>query len=90
MRKPRYTTQLTLVEHITSGNRDHQVNLTYISERAPFTPLDSDPPHLHTALTNQRALPAMVKQYGNVYLIAAISIIGGGLFGFDISSMSAM
>jgi hypothetical protein len=32
----------------------------------------------------------MVKQYGNMYLIAAISIIGGGLFGFDISSMSAM
>jgi len=31
-----------------------------------------------------------MRQYGNVYLIAAISIIGGGLFGFDISSMSAM
>ena len=29
-------------------------------------------------------------QTGNVYLIAAISIIGGGLFGFDISSMSAI
>jgi len=27
---------------------------------------------------------------GNIYLIAAIAIIGGGLFGFDISSMSAM
>lgn len=27
---------------------------------------------------------------GNLYLIAAISIIGGGLFGFDISSMSAI
>ena len=27
---------------------------------------------------------------GNIYLIAAISIIGGGLFGFDISSMSAI
>ena len=26
----------------------------------------------------------------NIYLIAAISIIGGGLFGFDISSMSAI
>jgi MFS family permease len=32
----------------------------------------------------------MVKQYGNIYLIAAIAVIGGGLFGFDISSMSAM
>ncbi|KAK4546357.1 hypothetical protein LTR36_002034 [Oleoguttula mirabilis] len=31
-----------------------------------------------------------MKQFGNVYLIAAISIIGGGLFGFDISSMSAI
>jgi hypothetical protein len=32
----------------------------------------------------------MVNKVGNVYLIAAIAIIGGGLFGFDISSMSAM
>ena len=31
-----------------------------------------------------------MKKVGNVYFIAAISIIGGGLFGFDISSMSAM
>lgn len=29
-------------------------------------------------------------QVGNVYAIAAVSIIGGGLFGFDISSMSAI
>ncbi|ODH53210.1 hypothetical protein GX48_00746 [Paracoccidioides brasiliensis] len=27
---------------------------------------------------------------GNIYLIAAVSVIGGGLFGFDISSMSAI
>ncbi|KAK2767016.1 hypothetical protein FQN54_006333 [Arachnomyces sp. PD_36] len=27
---------------------------------------------------------------GNIYLIAAISVIGGGLFGFDIASMSAI
>ncbi|KAI9654278.1 MAG: hypothetical protein M1831_005443 [Alyxoria varia] len=27
---------------------------------------------------------------GNLYLIAAISVIGGGLFGFDIASMSAI
>jgi len=27
---------------------------------------------------------------GNMYLIAAVAIIGGGLFGFDISSMSAI
>ncbi|KAK1082998.1 high affinity glucose transporter [Friedmanniomyces endolithicus] len=32
----------------------------------------------------------MVKQFGNIYLIAGIAIIGGGLFGFDISSMSAI
>lgn len=31
-----------------------------------------------------------MKQFGNVYFIAAIAIIGGGLFGFDISSMSAI
>lgn len=27
---------------------------------------------------------------GNVYAIAAVSVIGGALFGFDISSMSAI
>ena len=27
---------------------------------------------------------------GNIYFIAAVAIIGGGLFGFDISSMSAI
>ncbi|KAI4112569.1 MAG: hypothetical protein LQ345_006305 [Seirophora villosa] len=27
---------------------------------------------------------------GNIYAIAAVAIIGGGLFGFDISSMSAI
>ena len=27
---------------------------------------------------------------GNIYFIAAIAIIGGGLFGFDISSQSAI
>ncbi|KAI2625713.1 general substrate transporter [Hypoxylon sp. NC1633] len=31
-----------------------------------------------------------MKTYGNIYLIAATSVIGGGLFGFDISSMSAI
>jgi hypothetical protein len=27
---------------------------------------------------------------GNIYVIAAVSVIGGGLFGFDVASMSAM
>jgi MFS family permease len=27
---------------------------------------------------------------GNIYFITAIAVIGGGLFGFDISSMSAI
>ena len=26
---------------------------------------------------------------GNIYFIAAVAVVGGGLFGFDISSMSA-
>lgn len=29
-------------------------------------------------------------QIGNIYAITAIAVIGGGLFGFDISSMSAI
>lgn len=32
----------------------------------------------------------MGMQIGNIYFIAAIAVIGGGLFGFDISSMSAI
>lgn len=27
---------------------------------------------------------------GNIYIIAAVAVIGGGLFGFDISAMSAI
>jgi hypothetical protein len=27
---------------------------------------------------------------GNIYIITAVAVIGGGLFGFDISSMSAI
>jgi hypothetical protein len=27
---------------------------------------------------------------GNIYVIAAVAVIGGGLFGFDIASMSAI
>ncbi len=29
-------------------------------------------------------------EVGNIYVIAAVAVIGGGLFGFDISSMSAI
>lgn len=32
----------------------------------------------------------MGYQIGNIYFITAIAVIGGGLFGFDISSMSAI
>lgn len=28
--------------------------------------------------------------FGNLYFITAVAVIGGGLFGFDISSMSAI
>ncbi|KAI0472713.1 general substrate transporter [Xylariaceae sp. FL0804] len=31
-----------------------------------------------------------MKKFGNIYLIAATAVIGGALFGFDISSMSAI
>lgn len=32
----------------------------------------------------------MLPKVGNIYLIAATAVVGGGLFGFDISSMSAI
>ncbi|KLJ13670.1 hypothetical protein EMPG_11405 [Blastomyces silverae] len=31
-----------------------------------------------------------MKEFSNIYAIAAVAVIGGGLFGFDISSMSAI
>ncbi|KXJ90783.1 high-affinity glucose transporter [Microdochium bolleyi] len=31
-----------------------------------------------------------MKKFGNIYFLAAIAVIGGALFGFDISSMSAI
>ena len=31
-----------------------------------------------------------MKKIGNIYFIAGIAVIGGALFGFDISSMSAI
>lgn len=31
-----------------------------------------------------------MKKVGNIYVIAATAVIGGALFGFDISSMSAI
>ncbi|EEQ92171.1 sugar transporter [Blastomyces dermatitidis ER-3] len=31
-----------------------------------------------------------MKEFTNIYAIAAVAVIGGGLFGFDISSMSAI
>lgn len=41
------------------------------------------------------AQPRIIKQgamytIGNIYAITAIAVVGGGLFGFDISSQSAM
>lgn len=32
----------------------------------------------------------MAPKVGNIYFIAATAVVGGGLFGFDISSMSAI
>lgn len=32
----------------------------------------------------------MAPKVGNIYFIAATAVIGGGLFGFDVSSMSAV
>lgn len=34
--------------------------------------------------------PTAMYTVGNFYVIAAVAVIGGGLFGFDISSMSAI
>lgn len=41
-------------------------------------------------LDKRKVLEVNMYQIGNIYIITAISVIGGGLFGFDISSMSAM
>jgi hypothetical protein len=43
----------------------------------------------HIALLALQRVTVMYT-VGNVYIIAAVAVIGGGLFGFDISSMSAI
>lgn len=43
----------------------------------------------HQTLLAERREAAMYT-VGNIYIIAAVAVIGGGLFGFDISSMSAI
>jgi len=75
---------------------DHQVTLP-IAPSHSLSLTNNDPlqEHIKTSTTQTTTrspakLPIMVKQFGNIYLIAAIAVIGGGLFGFDISSMSAM
>ena len=35
-------------------------------------------------------LLSVIMVVGNIYVIASVSVIGGSLFGFDISSMSAI
>lgn len=64
-----------------------------VHRRTPLPPSLRTPrrrSHTTVNLTTPSPFVANMKKFGNVYLIAAISIIGGGLFGFDISSMSAM
>jgi MFS family permease len=59
----------------------------------PFALLHFLPLHIVTSFVFELRLPswpASTMAIGNIYLIAAVSIIGGGLFGFDISSMSAI
>lgn len=45
------------------------------------------PPQTRDNLIGNTATMVLV---GNIYVIAAVSVIGGALFGFDISSMSAI
>jgi hypothetical protein len=54
---------------------------------APLAAFFTSPRFLHLTYSHNNK---MVKQIGNPYFIAAIAVIGGGLFGFDISSMSAI
>lgn len=44
----------------------------------------------HPIFSKTKIAVCKMKEITNIYAIAALSVIGGGLFGFDISSMSAM
>jgi len=44
----------------------------------------------HLALLLLCSVQRIMYTIGNFYVIAAVAVIGGGLFGFDISSMSAI
>jgi hypothetical protein len=92
--EPRTTTEIQPLYPVLShkqfqarppGHSDylHPPNRLEVYAKSQHTPA-------HQHINTPARLPAMVKQFGNIYLIAAIAVIGGGLFGFDISSMSAM
>jgi hypothetical protein len=70
------------------------------SYRGPFgyinieSPLFSTPSlrlfHLVTSRVREIIKQVAKMTIGNIYAITAIAVVGGGLFGFDISSQSAM
>lgn len=41
-------------------------------------------------IPTSRFRQCIMKKIGNVYFITAVAVVGGGLFGFDTSSMSAI
>ena len=61
------------------------VGLPYLSSRQIISLWFSTFLQTHEVETN-----TSMYTTGNIYLITAIAVIGGGLFGFDISSMSAI
>jgi hypothetical protein len=44
--------------------------------------------HLYYPITDSLFLTAKIV-VGHIYIIVAVAVVGGGLFGFDTSSMSA-
>jgi hypothetical protein len=64
---------------------DHRVNSIHYIFYANLLMCNVVFTHLHQVETK-----TSMYTTGNIYLITAIAVTGGGLFGFDISSMSAI
>lgn len=66
--------QLSHFSHITPASPHPRVPLIFVSPR----------------IRDDSTAFLIMYTVGNIYVITAVAVIGGGLFGFDISSMSAI
>lgn len=84
--------QLSNFCHITPSSPHLRVPLIFFSPHDSETLEGSDSAIREHKYAELRSPFGFSKMYtvGNIYVITAVAVIGGGLFGFDIASMSAI